>query len=71
MICNISNCTAAVRWHNTLCQSHARQVPEVIQMDLYRIAALLVKAKRVTIIREYGRRYRRVLGEAVAAVSGQ
>lgn len=45
MTCPIPNCTAAVRWHNTLCQSHARQVPEVLQKDVYRIAALLVKAK--------------------------
>ncbi len=61
-------CGAEARWHNTLCASHARQVPEPIQKRMYRMAAQLVKAKRPLIVRAYSRRYRHALRQAVEAL---
>jgi hypothetical protein len=68
MTCPIPQCAAQIRWHNRLCAQHARHVPPSLQMDIYRLASRLVVAKSPFIIREYGRKYRQCLSQAVAAV---
>lgn len=66
--CKHAGCPAEARWHNTLCTTHARQVPEPIQKRMYRMAAQLVKAKRPLIVQAYSRRYRHALREAVESL---
>lgn len=69
MSCPIPKCTAAVRWHNTLCQQHARQVPQALQYLVARDAANLLRSRRPALVQAWSKRYRKALADAVASVS--
>lgn len=69
MTCPIANCPNTVRWHNTLCAAHARQVPKSLYYAVHRTAATLQASKMPMMVLASARKYRQCLRDAVAAVS--
>lgn len=68
MNCQLPNCPAEVRWHNTLCQQHAKMVPKQMQYRIGQVTANLLRSQRPLMVQAWKRKYRAALREAVAAV---
>lgn len=68
MICQISPCPDQVRWHNTMCQAHARMVPKAMQHRIGQVTANLLRSQRPLMVQAWSRKYRAALRDAVAAV---
>lgn len=68
MTCPIRNCPNPLRWHNTLCRDHARQVPQSLYYETHRAAAMVMCSQRPLMVQAWSRKYRKALRDAVAAV---
>ena len=69
--CLYPNCPAAARWHDKLCEQHAKAVPMYLQNRVYRASGTFLSARRRAAIETGAQRYRAALLCAVEAVGGR